>query len=251
MDNDVIFGYNTATLESQREAILKSQLDARIGIIFKAYGKVARLDKSDPSELWRFAIGNSARPENLTSNPRAVIIADRLRQFDPQFGGDPGTYERFRDSLGKPTLGETVLNLASRCQDDTVLARHLPKLLRIYKRGPISQDQYQAAAADTDNTTRLLLMNWIEDPASERFLIHSLCFYSDIALAKFVYFLAHDRRKALPTTLLTTEPERIRKLYRNLGLIPAKPRAIKDVECNSRAEEVRFIPYKKTIIKRG
>jgi hypothetical protein len=71
----------------------------------------------------------------------------------------------------------------------------------------------------------------------------SLCFFSDLAMAKLARLVVN--KTPLPTTLLTKEPERIRKLYEHVGLIPAKPRAIKDIDFQN--GKTGFIPFKKRI----
>lgn len=205
---------------------------------------------NDPPELWRFAVGRSEPVETLTrkEKEKAKAIADRLRQFDPHFAvTTPETYNQFRATLGTPKLRATVQSLANQIEDDAVLARHLATLLKIHKRRPLTKADYNDSRADNDRRTRFLIEHWIQEPLRENWAIASLCFFSDLAMAKLIHLILMKR--PLPPTLLTKEPERIRKSYESLGLIPAKPRAIKDIDFE--AGKFSFVPFKKRIYRRA
>lgn len=154
----------------------------------------------------------------------------------------------FRTRLGTPTLRETVQSLTEHMADDAVLAKHLATLLKLFKRGPLTNADYDSNRADVkDRTTRILIHHWIQDPPRENWAIAGLCFCSDLAIAKLVYFMANRTTKWLPPTLLNKEPERIRKVFRGLGLIPARPRIIKDIDF--KAGKIHWIPFKKVTYK--
>ena len=225
--------HNTAELKVQWEAIVKSQMDAWKKIIREHYCKVAGLDENDPQELWRFAVGNSEHPSNLTGNK---MLADHFQQVDPQSVGDPETYHRFRNFLGAPTMRETILALANRSKSDIELAGWLEKLLAIYKHGPISRAEL--GDKGVSKTAQLLLSGWIQPPFGN--IQGSLAFFSDRAMAKSVHFCNFG--EWLPPDQLTTEPDRIRKVYCALGLRPADRRAIKDLDYM--AGNIHFIPNK-------
>ena len=101
-----------------------------------------------------------------------------------------------------------------------------------------------------------LVRGWITDRSHPDLLKVSLSFHSERARAKMLYFATHAA--ALKQTgaiaandvarLAKAEPERISKLCDKLGLRPAKPRTIKDVEW--RAGLIHFEPLKKATSKR-
>ncbi|MBI2925554.1 MAG: hypothetical protein HYY24_07610 [Verrucomicrobia bacterium] len=256
-----VIQYDTAELERQWPAIVQSQLNAMRRIISDAYCRAAGLSLDDPPELWRFVLAQSEQSPPLTKKEekQAQRLAPRLRQLDPQFVGDLAAHQRLRDSLRSLTLRETALSLANRTTDDAKLANHLATLLKIYSRGSLTQADLNSNRADQNNTTRILIQHWIQDPTRETWVqgpprewaIASLCFYSDLAMAKAVYWLAKPsgRREWLPATRLNKEPERIRKLYGKLGLIPAKHRVIKDIKFE--AGKIRFEPFRQTIHRRA
>jgi hypothetical protein len=123
------------------------------------------------------------------------------------------------------------------------------KLLALYNQPPMAREEYDQARKDSDQTTRLLIGNWIQDPMRENWATASFCFFSDRAMAKLIYFICCRCEKWLPAELLNKEPERIRKLYESLGLIPAKPRAIKDIDLQS--GKINGIVFKKRIRRGG
>lgn len=235
-----VIQYNTDELRVQWVAIVKSQMDAWKKITGEHYRKVTRLDENDPEELWDFAVGNSQLPLRLNENE---LFAEHFRQVDPQLSGDPETYHLFRNSLGAPTMRETILALTNRSKSDIELAGWLEKLLAIYKHGPISRAELGDKSVST--TAQLLLSCWIRPPFGN--IQGSLAFFSDRALAKITYFLRNNG-DLLPPRLYTTEPERVRKVYRALNLRPADRRAIKDAEY--RAGKFHF-SLNKTLTPKG
>jgi hypothetical protein len=140
--------YDTAELKIQWAAIEKSRMVALDQIVRKRYAKVTGLDKSDPQELFCFAVGFTEPPPDLTKNKTARKWAEHFRQVDPEFAGSPENEQSFRKSLGTPTLLETILALANRAKDDAELAGWLTKLLAIYNRGRIIQAQLETSNAD-------------------------------------------------------------------------------------------------------
>jgi hypothetical protein len=241
MNNNLRIQYDTAKLNSQWLTIAKSRLEAFRKIFGQSYFKATGLNENDPPELWRFAVGLRGASD-LTEDNRARELADSLGSLDPQFMGHPDNYKQFREALGKPTLRDTVLSLAQRVPDDAELSSHLSKLLMLYKQGPIPPEKFERAGAD--KTTRFLIEYWIEDPPSDRFLWKSLCFYSDRPMAKLIYFLKGSRpKKWLPCDKVESEAARIKKLYQRLGLVPARPRAIRDIMF--KRDQLCFVPYEK------
>lgn len=219
--NDIQFC--ATELKTQWEAIAKSRMTALDKIFGKRYSKVTGLDENDPQELFRFAVGFTEQPPDLTQDKTAQKFAEEFQRVDPQFAGSPETEQLFRKWLGTPTLRETTLALANRSQDDAELAGWLTKLVGMYHRGRIAQAELETS--NYDKTTALLLLNWLIEPLD---FIHSLAFFSDLAMAKRVYWLQHH--KLLPPERLLQEPERVRKIYCNLGLRPADQRTIKDIK---------------------
>jgi len=243
MKNGITIQYDTEKLKKQYPIICASRLEALKKVISDAYVDTIGLSLADPDELWSFALGNIELIEPLTEKEKAKakVIADRLRQLDPQFPVTPES----KTALGTPTLRETVQSLANRIEDDAVLAKHLTTLLKIYKRGSLTETDYNDNRADSVKTTRILIERWIQMPLGEKWVIASLCFFSDLAMAKLVYYMANNKTKWLPETRLNKEPERIRKLYESLGLIPAKPRVIKDIDF--KGGKVHWTFFKKRI----
>lgn len=241
MSRAPIIQYDTAKLQSQWARIARSRLDSLKKIAQKSHSKALGLDKTDPPELWRYAVGHIEPPRELAKADavRAKALAERIRRYVPYFAGDPETYQKFRERLGKPTLRETVLALANRAQDDPTFAKYLRKVLALHGRGDPQDKGWNCKDAE------MLLMNWIEDPPSLKFLTRSFCFFSDLALAKLCYWLRW--KKWLPLHQEATETQRVKKLYRRLGLIPAKPRAIRDLEFKH--QELHFIPFKKALVR--
>ena len=210
--------YDPAKLHAQYPVIAESRRNALQKAINNAYLRTTGLSADDPHELWRFAIA----------------------QIEPLTDLEP--YLQFRATLKGLTLRESVMSVTERIKDDAVLARHLATLLKIFGRGPLSKGDYDFNRADEDKRTRFLIEHWIQEPPRENLLVGSLCFCSDLAIAKLAYFKANGKAKRLPPKLLTKEPERIRKLYCRLGLVPAHPRVIKDIEFIG--GKVRLIPFK-------
>ena len=236
--------YDTASLKRQRPAIVKSRLAAFQKLALSSHTKATGLNENDPPELWRYVVGQ--RPAtDLTENGDAKVLADYIGSIYPQFMGHPKKYQQFREELGKPTLRETIQSLAARVQEDAELAKHLSKLLDIYKQGPIPHEESEHAGPD--KTTCWLIENWIEDPPSDKFLIKSLCFYSDLALAKLALFWRNGKTKWPLPDKVERETSRIKKLYARLGLVPARPRAIRDV--NIQRDQLHFIPHKKAVYR--
>ena len=180
-----------------------------------------------------------------------MALAERFQRLDPQFAGSPQNYRLFRKRLGKPTFRETVQALSNRIQSDAELAKHVSKLLKLYKRVPVTKARNDKDwPADDDRAANFITEKWILGTVDKPLLCDSLCFFSDLAIAKLVYFVVH--KKWLPPNaphLSKTEPERIAKLYRGLGLIPARPRIIKDVD--SQNGMIRVIPYQTAIHQGG
>ena len=235
-----IIQHNTDELRAEWELIAKSRMDAMRSQARKRYAKIRGANENDPPELWRFIVGFSERLPDLTKNKTAKALAEHFRQVDPQFVGSPEFYAACRGSIGKPSLRETVAALAARAKDDAEIAGWLAKLLAIYRQNPMSRGK----SNDDDETKQLLLLNWVQEPFGN--ITGSLAFFSDRAMAKLLYLLRH--KKCLPPERLTTEPERIRKLYAALGLRPARRRAIKDLEY--RAEKHHFV-LNKTLTPKG
>jgi hypothetical protein len=233
--------HDTAELKVQWATIAKSRMDAMLKIISTNFRKVTGLDENDPPELWRFAVGFMERPSDLTGNKKAKILSEHFLQTDPQFAGSPEDEQKFRDSLGKPAMHDSILALANRSKDDAQLAEWLTKLLAIYKHGTITQAELEKKGVS--KTARHLLLNWIQEPFGN--IKGSFAFFSDRAMAKMVYWL--DWRK-LPTGKFTTETERIRKVYCSLGLVAANKRAIKDIEY--RAGKIHYV-LNKTLTPKG
>ena len=245
MKQGITIQYDTVKFNEQYPIICASRMKARQKVINDAYVDTTGLSRDDPQELWRFANGNSELIEPLTEKEKAKakVIADRLRQLDPQFPVTPETYDMHKTELGTPTLRETVQSLANRIKDDAVLTKHLTTLLKIYKRGPLTKADYNDNRADSVKTTRLLIDNWIQEPLGEKWIIASLCFFSDLAMAKFTHLMV--KKTPLPRPFPTKEKERIAKVYRSLGLIPACQRAIKDIDF--KGGKVHWTFFKKRI----
>lgn len=244
MSRKSVIQYNTASLKRQRPAIVKSRLAAFQKLALSSYTKATGLNENDPPELWRYVVGQ--RPTtDLTKDEDAKALADSIGSSYPQFMGHPENYKQFREELGKPTLRETIQSLAARVREDAELANHLSKLLDIYKKGPIPHEESEHDGPD--KTTCWLIDNWIEDPPSNKFLIKSLCFYSDLALAKLIFFWGNGQTKWLPPEKVESETSRIKKLYHRLGLVPARPRAIRDVKFQF--GQFHFIPHKKAVYR--
>ncbi len=236
MSRHIVIQYNTAKLQSQWPRIALSRLDAGKRIIQGSHASNLGLNRSDPPELWRYVVGRTAPPANLpkVEAARAAVAAWRVRRHIPSFAGDPETYQQFRRRLGKPTLRETVSALASRVQDDAGLAKHLRKLLALYdQREPRRKNSAWQQA-------EFLIRNWIQEPPGPQWAIRSLCVFSDLAMAKLCHFCW--KKQWLPPQYLNSEPARIKKLYQRLGLVPAKPRAIRDLEL--RHGKLHYIPFK-------
>lgn len=210
--------------EAQIRVIQESQRKALEKVINDSYAASTGLTiEVDPPELWKFAFGNM----------------DLLCDWAP--------YKQFRKELGKPTLRETLLALMAQIKDDAMLIRHLNTLLKLSERLPVAKADFDITRADSDQTKRILIQYWIDQSLHEKALKRNFCFYSDRAMAKMVYFLAHGKKAWLPAKLLNKEPERIRKLYGSLGLIPAKPRVIKDIEYTS--GKIHWVPFKKALVE--
>jgi hypothetical protein len=208
--------YDTAELRSIRA----SKYTALQAIIKNAYIRVFGLSFDDPSELWEFALSNS------------------------EMFSDSAAYREFRQSLKQRGLRETVLSLAKRFEDEVALRKHIETLLRLSNLLPAAKTTWANSRRDSDRATQMLVEFWIDDGIGKNSARSNFCFFSDLAMAKLVYFRTHQRR-LLPANLLTKEPERIRKLYRSLGLIPARRRLIKDIEF--KAGKIHHIPFKNTL----
>ena len=218
-----------AKLQRQWPEIAASRLKAITRIISESYVKATGLAENDPPELWQFALGKSEPrmdPVTEAGLNRQKEIGDRIRQYAPAYDADK-TYEADQKVLrafGAPTFRQTVQRLSARIEDETELARCLSTLFKLNRQSPFTRAKYDEAARTFDKLTRFLLLNWIQDPQRDDWVRASLCFYSDRAMTNLVYY--HEHKKALPAQLLTKEPERIRKLYKALGLIAARPRLI-------------------------
>jgi len=198
-----------------------SQWNALHKTVDDGYLRSTGLSLSDPIEIWQFIIGQT---EPLASN---------------------AVYARFRESVGRPTLHQTVLRLAEQIPDDALLAKHLATLLKVHSHGPLKRVDYELGRRDNDRTTRVLVEHWVTPYWEEKWLPRSLCVFSGLAMAKMVFYLAN--KKPLPPALLSKEPERIRKLCDSLGLIRAERAVIKDFRWDGRTFEL--IPFKGTRIK--
>jgi len=206
---------------SQLHAIAESRQKALESIIRDACIRTTGLSFDDPPELWRFAIGH----------------------FELMLDWEP--YKQFRAALGNPTLRETILSLAERFKDEAGLTKHLETLLKLFKRLPLTKSNYEINRRDYDKKACALIEFWIDEPLHHHALKRNFCFFSDRAMAKMVYFLANKKEKWLPAESLDKEPERIRKLYGSLGLIPAKPRVIKDVDFI--AGKIHYTPFQNAL----
>ena len=91
-------------------------------------------------------------------------------------------------------------------------------------------DHDQHAHYAGDATSRFLVQHWIQDPPREDWLIASLCFFSNIAMAKLTHCMMTG--KPWPANMDKVELEKkagsIKKVYQRLGLLPARPRLIRD-----------------------
>lgn len=240
--------YDTAKLRRQLSKVTASWQKAITRSIGEGYVEATALPENDASELWQFVLGKSepSRPVTGSELKREKERGDQIRQYDPKYDADRA-YEASQQVLrdfGTPNLRETVQRLAARIEDDTQLAEYLTILLKLFRRPPITRAEYREAARDSDKTTKYLLWNWIRVPLRENWATANLCFYSDLAMAKLVYF--RSKGKTLPAELRDKETWRIRKLYDGLGLVTADPRLIKDVEI--RGGKVNWIPFKKAVL---
>ena len=219
-----VIQYDTATLRQQWDACALSRLNALRATYAIIYSKLTGLEKNDPLALWRFAVSTIEASADLRRNKKAKALFQHLRQFDPQFAGDPEAAHSFRSRLGQPSLRETAAALVQSAQTDAELAEQLSKLIAINEHGPISNAEFERLSPDA-NDAKLLFLNWIQEPFGN--IPGSLAFFSDRAMAKMVHFLRCEGWLKLEREDI--EPDRIRKLYRGLGLVPARPRAIRDV----------------------
>lgn len=233
--------YPTEKLAQQWAGIVKSQIEAIRRGIRKSYTAITGLRENDPPELWRYIIGRSERIDFLDDR-LATATADELLYLDVEFTTTPDHYKKFVTELGKPSLRQTLLHLTQRAENDSWLKKQLETLLRIHALGAIKRDQIEQALS-FDRIDRVLIQNWIEHPPSPSFMKRSLCFFSDRAIAKMVHFIAHH--KWLDVSCLDAETARIKKLYQRLGLRPARPRAIKDVEW--KFKKLFYTPFAKTV----
>jgi len=240
--------YDTVKFNEQYRVICASRMKAREKVIDDAYVDTMGLSHDDPQELWRFAFGNSELIETLADKDKvkAKIVADHLRRLDPQFPVTQETYAQHKAELGTPTLSETIQCLVNHSRDDDTLAKHLTTLLKIYKRGSPTKADYNDNRADSVKIIKFLINNWIQEPRGEKWVIGSLCFFSDLAMAKFIHLIV--TKKPLPQPFPIKEKERIAKVYRSLGLIPAWQRAIKDIDF--KGGKVHWTFFKKRI-RRG
>ena len=243
--------YNTADLERQSPEIEDSRIRAIQKIVDIVIGKITGLSLSDPPELWIYAFSRiEPSAWDRSQEPNLWLKAAYLLENYPRFFQGAKTHEQLVAAIRKTTLKGITNSLSLTAQSDDELANWLSKLLALHKRSPISRSEIEGAFAGArrNRTESILLRYWIEYPRTANWVINSLCFYSDRAMAKLVYFSAHDWQKWLPTELLTKEPERIYKLYpKKLGLLAADPRVIKDVDYVS--GKLEWIPFEKRLAK--
>lgn len=245
MKQPIIIQYDIMKLDEQHPVICASRMKALKKMISDVYVRTTELSLADPPELWLFALGKSEPIETFTDkeNVRAKGMADRFRQLDSQFAVALETCNQLGTERGTPSLRETIQSLTSKAKDDDELANWLSKLVALHRRPLIARKEYDQARKDSDKTTRFLIQNWIQDPLQRNWATASFCFFSDRAMAKLIYFLLNKKR--LPVELRDKAPERIRKLYESLGLIPAKPRAIKDIRLENR--KIHWVPFNKRV----
>lgn len=246
--------YNRAELKRQWGTIAASRRLALWTITAKSHTKTTGLTESDPPELWSFALAKSEPRRSPLSEQqlkRTKAFTESIRRLNPEVDADEiyKAGQKLRATLDKVTLRETVQSLATSAKNDSELAEWLAKLLDLHRRPPITTGEYHEARADANLTTYLLVHNWIQDPPGESWATASLCFFSDRAMAKLVYFLSLPpaRRQWLPLDKWETETERIGKLYERLELVPAKPRLVRDVKF--KFGKIQYIPYKRAVWK--
>lgn len=238
--------YDKTQLAKQWNKIVKSQYEAHARLVRMTHRESSGLTPNDPPEIWRYVIGRSQQPPRL--NKADMKTAERLiaraRQIDPKFRiTSPGSHKEFRAKLGMPSLRESAQHMAERIRDDSKLAKHLSRLLSFHHKKPITQNQRERAQSTEDKEKRILVMNWIQDPPGENWATASFCFFSDLALAKFTYYLVNKCRKWMPLHQQDLKTQQIKKIYQRLGLVPARPRIFKDVRLVSGT--VHFLPYSK------
>jgi hypothetical protein len=227
-----------AKLQHQWRKIAASRLNASKRIETERYCKATGLTEADPPELMCVALSKSdPRPFTTMKQPkRAKELGDYVRQYDLDFDANAGEpYKNWHKSLGqlgRLTLRPTVQSLAAKARDDAQLSGWLKKLLKLWKRPQITADKYERASKLDDKTAALLLEHWIQDPPRNNWAKASLCFYSDRAMAKLLYFVTQPegRREPLRLDKEAPETERIKKIYQRMGLVPAKHRLIKEVQ---------------------
>jgi len=150
------------------------------------------------------------------------------------------------------TLRQAIAQILGRIEDDSALAVHLQTLLKLNRHPPLTRKDFNSAEG---LTARLMVTGWILDRGHPDLLKSSLCFHSDRAMAKTLYFLSN--RDGLKRSggvapkdlarLSQKEPERVRKLYLKLGLVRAEPATIKDVSWRDGA--IHFEVFKAAIFR--
>src|SRR5262245_7001847 len=189
----------TAKLQKQCPIIAESQARALQEILSNQYMRATGLQLEHPPELWQ-------------------LVISRSEQFF-----DSELHQQWRKKLGRPMLRQILLSLASRIEDEDTLLKHLATVQRIAKRGVLTEADFNRRGID--GSTQILIGHWINLPLEGAWATDNLCFFSNRAMAKLLYFLRH-KRWLLPAHL-EKEKERIKKIYRRLGLIPARPRLIR------------------------
>lgn len=260
MKKEITVEYITADLERQCPEIKESCDRAIQKIVVTAIRKITGLSLSDPPELWPYAFSRIEpsvwdRPQE----PTLWLTADYLLQIALRFLPGVETQEQLVAAIRKTTFKGINHSLSLTARSDAEFADWLSKLTKLYKRPPIARSEIERELEDYDKSTKILLQHWIECTRSENWIMKSLCFFSDRAMAKFVFYLARrhsakghsakGRKQWLPLGRLNQEPERIRKLCSTLGLVNAQKRWIKDVSYDEGTDTVEPIPIKKYAIQ--
>jgi hypothetical protein len=149
-------------------------------------------------------------------------------------------------------LDVAAQSLINRKQDEATLAKHLGILKQLQERPPLTRSELES---QEDKEALALIAAWVRERDNPDLFKSSLCFHSDRARAKMVYFLTHKdtlrQTGRVPENhadrLVQAEPERIRKLCDRLGLVSGEPRIIKDVRW--RLGAIHFEPFQKTSLK--
>lgn len=199
--------YDEKELQAQLHEIRGSQVGAWSALVRGAFVKTKRLTTSDIPEAWGLALGDK-------------------------------------------TLRECTQSLISRIPDEVAFEDAILRLFETFKHGPMTATDFESA---NDPTDLLLVRSWTylqakdlsnpneTNPTMAKLLFHedeesleitseflhgSLCLYSDIAMAKAVFYVISG---SLPRyDQLQKQTIALRSRYTRLGLIPSRPRLFKD-----------------------